>query len=844
MSLINSDVIPASATASYYDYTIDQSLRFNDDDSAYLSRTPSSAGNRRTWTWSAWVKKATNSFQTLFSARTTSSSSDICYIGFNSTTQELFFVSDNGVGYVKSTALYRDTTSHYHICVSVDTTQATASNRVKLYINGSQLTDLSQSTYPAQNLDTAINNTIAHSVGRRNHTSDLAYFDGYMAEVNFIDGQALDPTYFGETGDYGEWKPIEYTGTYGNNGFYLNFSDSGSIGTDSSGNGNNWTANNLSATDVVLDSPTNNFATMNPLRMSTTAYLAGATQGTFSEGNLKVLGASGGTGSAGYMNECATMTMDKWYAEARIETAGCQIGVMDESYTGGSYGGLNGTGTICISGSNIVRNNANVYTGLTHSAGDVIGVAMNHTSEKVWFSINGVWQGSGTQNPATGDGGYSTSGVGTNMFFALGDGGSDANGGIANFGQDSSFAGNKTVQGNTDGNGIGDFYYTPPTGYLALCNENLPDDDTFELLTGEQPSDHFNTVLYTGDGSSSRAITGVGFQPDLIWLKQRNGAGTHEVFDSVRGNNGTVYYRLLTQDTGAEDTAANTVFSLNSDGFTVGSDGNTNGSGDTMVAWCWKAGGTPVSNTDGSITSSVSANQDAGFSIVSYSGATNSTSDSSNNGGSYWTIGHGLTKAPELIIVKKRSSAASWYVGSDYLGGTTPWADGKHLTLNTSAAVANEDPDGVLWGNTAPTSSVFTVGGWDVVNRNGTTYISYCFHSVDGFSKIGSYTGNGSADGPFVYTGFRPAFVMCKVVSGVTGSWNMFDSARDSYNEVNGSLLANSSSTEDLLTSQNDLDFLSNGFKIRETNNNFNGSGNTYIYMAFAEDPFKYGNAR
>jgi len=827
MSLINSDVIPASATASYYDYTIDQSLRFNDDDSAYLSRTPSSAGNRRTWTWSAWVKKATNSFQTLFSARTTSSSSDICYIGFNSTTQELFFVSDNGVGYVKSTALYRDTTSHYHICVSVDTTQATASNRVKLYINGSQLTDLSQSTYPAQNLDTAINNTIAHSVGRRNHTSDLAYFDGYMAEVNFIDGQALDPTYFGETGDYGEWKPIEYTGTYGNNGFYLNFSDSGSIGTDSSGNGNNWTANNLSYYDVVPDSPTNNFATLNSL-IDNASYSSPYAfyGGDLSEGNLKFAPTTISNGSAANTGTIAMPEgSGKWYIEWNhpyINSQSTKTGIqdVDDPYVdAGSKATSYALGTQA-SGTDYwyTRNNGTDTNTVTEtlSTATVWSMAYDSDNGKIWFAKNGTWINSG--NPATGTNPTYSGITGTKEFIA---GGYYYNNmyqtTVVNFGQDSSFAGNKTAQGNTDSNSIGDFYYTPPSGYLALCTANLPDPAVI-------PSENFNTLLYTGNATNGHSITGLGFQPDFTWIKQRGTADYHWLVDAVRGTPNTLFSNV----TNAESSPSGGVQSLDSDGFTVGTEGGVNDNGGSFVSWNWKANGSGVSNTNGSITSTVSANQDAGFSIVSYTG----------NGSSGATIGHGLSSIPEMIIVKPRSTTGGWIVYHDGIDSTAP----EDYYINMDETGARSD-NVVAWNDTAPTSSVFSLGSSSVVNGSGTTTIAYCFHSVDGFSKFGSYTGNGSTDGTFVYTGFRPAFVIVKRTNS-SGSWYISDNKRDTTNPLLAGLYADSPTQEDNVSTSLYIDYVSNGFKLRGTYTGSNASGSTYIYMCFSENPFKHTNAK
>ena len=397
---------------------------------------------------------------------------------------------------------------------------------------------------------------------------------------------------------------------------------------------------------------------------------------------------------------------------------------------------------------------------------------------------------------------------------------------VTNFGQDSSFAGSKAAQGNQDENGFGDFYYEPPAGYLALCTQNLPDPVVAD------PSEYFNTVTYTGDGTTSNAITGVGFQPDWVWLKSRNTAQNNYSIDVVRGVN-----NILAQNTTSSESTFNASWqglygnltSFDADGFTV-ADGTDptydsfNGSSDTYVAWNWKADNTSgVSNTDGTITSTVSANPTAGFSIVSYTGT-----------GVDNTVGHGLSQAPELIIFKNRTSTAgySWPVYSAEIGAT------KYLTLNGTAAAATYNH----FQDTAPTSSVFYLEGTSAnsVNHSGNDHIAYCFHSVEGYSKFGSYTGNGSSDGPFVYTGFRPAFVIFKR-SDSTGGFLIFDASRNPYNEVDKELFTHSSNGEG---TNSDVDFVSNGFKLRTTSGNNNTSGGTYIYMAFAENPFKYSNAR
>ena len=328
--------------------------------------------------------------------------------------------------------------------------------------------------------------------------------------------------------------------------------------------------------------------------------------------------------------------------------------------------------------------------------------------------------------------------------------------------------------------------------------------------TIDDPTIYFNTVLYTGDGTSSKAVTGVGFQPDWVWLKARSAAYSHQLFDVVRGAT-----KLLTSEaTDAEQTLSG-VTSFDSDGFTVGSDAGSNNNTTTFVSWNWLAGGSASSNTDGSITSSVSANTTAGFSIVSYTG----------NGVSGATIGHGLGSKPRWIVAKMRDSANNWLVQHGSLGAT------KRLLLDTTLAESTQP----FWGNTEPTSDVFSVGSVDLVNQSGNTYIAYCFAEKKGYSKFGSYTGNGNADGPFIYTGFKPAWVMIKP-SSYANSWLLLDNKRPGFNVTNDRLEADGNGAEN--DSIDHADFLSNGFKIRTSNAHPNNSGGTLIYAAFAESPF------
>ena len=331
-----------------------------------------------------------------------------------------------------------------------------------------------------------------------------------------------------------------------------------------------------------------------------------------------------------------------------------------------------------------------------------------------------------------------------------------------------------------------------------------------------QPSDHFNTKLYSGTGSSN-AITGVGFQPDWVWIKNRSGVASHALMDAVRGNNKS----LRSNTTGAEYT--NTYFtSFDSDGFTLtSSETDVNASSTNYASWNWLANGSGSANTDGSISSTVSANTTAGFSIVKWTGT-----------GANATIGHGLGSVPKFIITKRYSTTGDWVTYSEALG------NGKYIILNSTDAEATGS---TFWNSTTPTSSVFSVGTANGTNQSGQTFIGYCFAEKKGFSKFGSYTGNGSTDGAFIYTGFRPAFFMWKA-SSTTGGWYTIDNKRSDYNPSDKLLGANDSAAESAFGYNYDHDFLSNGIKTRYGSFDMNQSGVTYIYMAFAEHPLVSSN--
>ena len=1113
------------------DYEIEQSLRFNDNDGSYLSRTFPSAGNRKTWTWSGWVKRGNISvYDVLFNAYSGNGSTDRASITFNNSNElEILAVASSSVVYrFKTTALYRDSSAWYHVLVALDTAQSTESNRVKIYVNGERVTSFGTETYPPLNGQYVFNNDNTHQIGKNHSTT---YSDSYLSEVNFIDGQALTPDSFGETGDYSEWKPIKYAGTYGTNGFYLPFeqdysvegmstvtyegtgaaqyiggtgfapdltwfksrstatnheihdtvrgyagrlfpnstnaestslngfagwapdgfnldgtggggesntngrtyvawnwdmggttasntsgtinssvranqaygqsivkytgtgsaatvghglasapdmiickSDTNgynwpvyhsglasaahtvtlditaasavetnkfngtaptssvfSVGThgtnvssasqiaycfhdvtgyskfgsytannssagpsittgfspafviikdteaannwimydntrdpsnpntaalfpdssqaeaeygaidfnatgfqikstvnalnnggreyiyaafadtreyaywyDQSGNNNDWTSKGgLTESDVMVDSPTNNFATYNPVNVETGF--------TLSEGSLKASSSTDGS----TVGATQSRTSGKWYWETTV-LAVSNFGVGFLSLESDSFGSVfsantnlgYGTGEVGVYPNGIVKvNNVSVFTGTSFGVGDILQIAVDLDNQDLYVGVNGTLYNSGAA--------VSTA-IGTSSIVpAFGLSSSSVSTIVSNFGQDSSFAGNKTPQGNQDSNGIGDFYYAPPTGFLSLCTKSLPSVDVI-------PSEHFNTVTWTGNGSARSITTGV--DADLVWTKARNQTYDHNIFDSVRGT----LKKLSSNSTGAESSMTNSLTAFNTDGFTLGDTAQVNLNGGTFVAWNWKAGGSASSNTNGSITSSVSANVDAGFSVVSYTG----------NGSAGATIGHGLGGViPELVINKRRTSASEWWIvyHSSVCTGDDNW-----LALNTTGALRSGGES--MYDVSGFTSTTFGVNAGSGVNVSGATQIAYCFHSVESYSKVGSYTGNtSSTDGTFVHCGFAVSFLLIKD-TGAGNTWVLLDSKRDSINP-NDTLLQPQSSAAETTGWAGQVDFLSNGFKIRSNDNGLNAA-RTYIFYAIAENPFKHTNAR
>jgi hypothetical protein len=556
---------------------------------------------------------------------------------------------------------------------------------------------------------------------------------------------------------------------------------------------------------MVEDGPTNNFCTLNPADVDSALVLSeGALQGT-------------NTTSAQWEQVGSTFIVPKtgkWYWESCIKQDKAHLMLFFDR----SSEALNGDEVANLyvwdfqSASNNIRYNTTAVASSDVAQGDVASVSV--TDGVVKFYKNNVLAHTFTQNMSLDSKDYV---VGLSAH-------STSSGGqvCLNFGQDSSFAGYKNDNTNpqTDANGKGDFYYAPPADHLALCTDNLDDPSIAD------PTDHFNTVAYTGNGAAGHAITGVGFQPDFTWLKKRGGgtAYSHQLYDVVRGATNYLTSNTTAAENDGGGSFANGLASWQSDGFTIGNTVTINDNGVANVSWNWKAGGTAVSNTDGSITSSVSANPTAGFSVLTYTG--NETAGA--------TVGHGLSQAPELVINKVRGSATQWYVNATAVSDTS----NKVLMLNATDPL---DSGTLYFNDTDPTATLITLGSYGNLNSSGSNVI-YCWHSVDGYSKVGSYTGNGSADGSFIYTGFKPAYTLVKRSDASGQDWRIIDSARDTYNVASHRLWANESTAEDATDTFGD--FLSNGFKVRTTSGGWNASGGTYIYLAFAESPFKTSNAR
>ena len=761
--------------ASAAGYLLTRSLRFRASASAYLNRTFGTPTSTTIWTWSAWLKRGgLGGTYRLFGASTST------YLTFN--TSDQINLTLNGVSAATSTAVFRDPSSWYHIVYQQNGSAQT------IYVNNSSV---ATGTTAASIFNTAI----SHQIAAANTTN---YFDGYLGEINFIDGQALTPSSFGQTDTAtGVWVPKKYTGTYGNNGFYLPLTDTSSttnLVKDSSGNANNWTPNNISLTagttyDSMIDvpyctgqiggtQPSGNYCVMNPLDCGSALLTNGNLKFNNNGSYLNFARANFGVSSGKWYWEYKTTTASaNNYALNGITTASVALGT-DVTVASTSYG------YYARNGNKYAAGTGSAY-GTAYDSSNVIGVALDLSSNTITFYRDNVSQGAIS--------------IAANTYFPYATDQSTTDYSNFNFGQQP-------------------FVYTPPSGFKALCAPNLA------APTIANGAGYMAATTYTGTGASLSVTNTVGstsFKPDLVWIKSRSAATNHNLFDAIRG---TTNY-LISNSTAANASNANTLTAFNSNGFTVGTDASSIGvnvSAATYVGWQWLAGaGTTSSNTNGSITSTVCVNTTSGFSVVTYTGT-----------GANATVGHGLGVALNMIIVKRRDTTGNWGVWHTSIANT------NYLLLNSTAASASGT---TYWNSTSPTSSVFSIGTSTDVNANTGTYVAYCFAPIAGYSAFGSYTGNASTDGPFVYCGFRPKFVLTKMSSAAGGSWVIQDDVRTAaYNPADGRLVAESNAAEDT----SGIDLLANGFKIRNTSVSQNNDTNTRIYAAFAENPFNYANAR
>jgi len=716
------------------------------------------------------------------------------------------------------TRLLRDTSAWYHLVFRYDSDEGSAGDRFRCYINGELETWASSSTIPSGTDNQFFANTNQITIGAYDASNHR--FNGYIAQVCALDGQSLAPTSFIDTSsDTGSVvMKDDFSGlTFGDNGFLLEFKQTGTgtaststIGADTSGETNHLTSNNLVSGDSALnDTPVNNFCVFNSYN---------SVSGSISQGGRVVDGTDGKANFASF-----GVNSGKWYWEIDNTSAAYSgyVGVSSEGFIHSDTSSVNNGAFLSYVGGNGARKDYGATSSTADTDFEAKGVYgfeldMDSATKTLKYYIDGSLEHTDSSLPT--DGTYVIPYI---LFTNSGVGGWGAHN--ANFGVPAI----SISSGNADGNGHGNFEHAPSTGYLALCTENLP-----EIEIGQEADDlshdFFNTVIYTGNGSSGHSITGMGFSPDLLWMMPRSSGDNGVCFDAVRGND----RQLKLNSTDTEDTYSPARITLESDGFDIDTtDSNYNGNTNTYVAWGWLAG-TAFSNdasatSIGTIDSSGQANDDSGFSIVSFTGT-----------GSAGTIKHGLSKAPDLIIVKARDlSSQEWNV---YHSSNTSAPETDYLWLNSTNATSDALDK---WNDTAPTTTVFSVGDAANINSSTKNYIAYCWHSVEGFSKFGSYIGNSSADGTFVHTGFPVGWLMVKKSDASGTGWGIFDNKRDTYNEIGDELFTDNTDSEG--TGDRDFDFLSNGFKCRRSSSYFNNSGNTFIFIAFsAGTGFKYANAK
>ena len=789
---------------------IERSLRFDDESDAHLSKTFSSAGNRKVWTWSAWIRRGGTYASTncMFHAYD-GGSSNRAQIAFDNA--DRLYVHQGGgggsKGQTRTDRQFRDSNWYHIVCVA-NFADSTAADRVKMYVNGELQTKTIQVAFTNEN--GLFNSNIEHEIGAIGSTGNN--FDGYMTEINFIDGQALDASYFGYT-DFqtGKWRPKRYEGTYGQNGFHLEFKDNSAattttIGKDTSGNQHNFAPDNISVSgwennDSFIDTPTNTF----PILSLNTIYRVHNSNSDVYNGGMKY--------NCHYDNQGSVRaamnfpTSGKWYFEVKLLTSNgnAAFGICPSTYSmyENSFTTTNTPGAIGYAAYSQYFRNGSASGGVGGwGTSDTVALALDMDEKKITFYKNNSAQ-------ITLD---LLSGYENIPYFPMLTGGT--NGGTVNLGIN--FGGNES------------FVYTPPEGFKTLCSRNLPSISPTSIVLN--PKKNFHTLTYSGNGSNGHQITGLDFKPDFVWIKVRSTTGSHYLVDSVRGlGTGDSFRALDSVGTSAEYSNDNDMLrTLNHNGFTL--DDNTdntfyvNRSSDTYVAWCWKAGGATVTNNDGTIATQVSANQQAGFSILTWTGT-----------GADGTIGHGLGKVPAFVIIKNRDRSVDFIVKHQNL------STGKviYLNLEDGEGGATGSNNGIIGDfNNASTFSLSRTsnsGNYNNVNYSGEKFVAYCWSEIPGYSKMGIYTGTGNqgVDGPFIHIGFKPAWILVKRIDSTKG-WGIIDTVRSPLNATNNILFPDLNNA-DYTAGGHELDIVGNGFKIKNNNNRWNTSGGKYIYMVFAE---------
>ncbi len=761
-------------------HKIGHSVRNRRTANAYWSRVQVAPTSNQKVTFILWCRLCDLiNYQFVISAGTLGNNED--WLRYNS--DGTFSFQFEGVNTFISTRKFRDPAAHGMLMLGIDTTLATASQRVRLYWGDEEI---ALSGTVAQNYTFKSFNVTGMpiNIGRRSFgASDHA--DMVFSEFRQVDGQQLVPADAGRRcPEKGHWEPTLYQLGYGANGSFLDFSDgsaatSAALGKDRSGNNNDWTPNNISVTagascDWMLDTPTNRYCALNALTTRANVPV------TISDGALKVVA---GPGGAGY-GTLSVGSSGKWYWEVTATALGTSIYIgIDDGQSQGASGSYAGTVIYLANGMKLIGGSSSAY-GAAFATSDVIGVAVDCDAGTIEFLKQTGGAGAFVSQ------GVIATAVTNRLPFTEVDTSATA---TVNFGQQP-----------FNNNSI-------PAGHKALCAANEPEP----LIV--LPRKHVDAITYLGDGNTTKAVTGSQFQPDLVWAKNRTDAASdHSLHDTVRGPT----QRVRSNSTAVENTEAMQSFDAN--GFTVLAAGSVlNVLNKAYVSWLWKAGGAPVANNAGSIAAQVSANVLSGFSIVT----------ASLGAGSNQTIGHGLAAAPKLIIAKRRNGVGAWSIAFDHPGFT--WASDYY---QFDAVAKRTDGASNVWRQ-APTSSVFSVGS----SMPG-DWVFYCFAEIPAYSKFGAYVGNGSADGAYVYCGFQPRYVLVKQSSPNATSWWIHDVARNTSNVVGDSLQADAANAE----SPGNLafDFTSNGFKCRNNWSGNNTSGSNYIFAAFAEFPSRYANAR